>query len=341
MQKADNAVKDIYWRKPMDARKQAIVFACNIWKLIPGILIGAILGVLLWTGYHAIADGMQYSGYSEFYLDFAMMENGAAYDYYNGYTWNDLMTTDPIAAHTLENLGGRTDISGLERVTTAQILSDIRVLRVTFADSDESLCSDIQSATEQALVKFGDEAKEFEQISLIKSVKPERQMADDRTLQALLLGAIIGLLTTLAFMNYKYLLDDAVMVPSDISDLGIGLLTISTADHDEKLESKLNAYAGSSTDADGNTSDSERAAIVHLNASEYQNGDGKAADISGGTPVIITVPYRKATRSALTLMTDRLKAAGADVLGVEITGADSRFYRAYYSFMEHKKDHNS
>ena len=58
MQKTDNAVSDRYWRKPMDARKQALVFARNIWKLIPGIIIGALLGALLWKGYHLITtDG--------------------------------------------------------------------------------------------------------------------------------------------------------------------------------------------------------------------------------------------------------------------------------------------
>ncbi|MBQ9332826.1 MAG: hypothetical protein IJS12_00640 [Lachnospiraceae bacterium] len=326
-------MRDRYWRKPMDMRKQLLVLGRNIWKLIPGIAIGAVLGALLWIGAHRITDGAMYSGYSEFYLDFAMTESGAAYDYYNGYTWNDLMTTDKIASHTLENLNEGSDIAELERVTTAEILSDIRVLRVSFTDSDERKCADIQTATEQALVTFGNEAKEFTQISLIKSVSPEKVAADDRIKQAILLGAILGLLITLGIMDYRYLLDDRIYVPSDISDLGIPLLGISTSDHDEKLESRLNAIPDTTAATDDDT--------VYIDASEYQSMDGELPSISDSSCLIIRIPYGRVTRSALALMTDRAEGAGAHILGAEITDADSRFYRAYYSFADHKKDTDS
>lgn len=330
---SNEAVRDRYWRKTMDMRKQLLVLSRNIWKLIPGIVIGAALGALLWTGVHRITDGAMYSGYSEFYLDFAMTENGAAYDYYNGYTWNDLMTTDMIAAHTLENLHGGSDIAELERVTTAEILSDIRVLRVSFSDSDEQKCADIQTATEQALVSFGTEAKEFTQISLIKSVSPEKVVADDRIKQAILLGAILGLLITLGIMDYRYLLDDRIYVPSDISDMGIPLLRISMSDHDEKLENRLNAFLDTSAMVDDDT--------IYIDASEYQKSDGKLPSISDTTHLVIRIPYGRVTRSALALMADRAEGADAHILGAEITDADSRFYRAYYSFADHKKDTDS
>ncbi len=329
----NETTRDMYWRKPMDMRKQLLVLSRNIWKLIPGIVIGAVLGAAIWTGVHRITDGAMYSAYSEFYLDFAMTENGAAYDYYNGYTWNDLMTTDMIAAHTLENLHGGSDIAELERVTTAEILSDIRVLRVSFSDSDEQKCAHIQAATEQALVTFGTEAKEFTQISLIKSVSPEKVIADDRMAQAILLGAILGLLITFGIMDYRYLLDDRIYVPSDISGLNIPMMRISTSDHDEKLEGRLNSLLDTSASAGDDT--------VYIDASEYQNTDGELPRISDTTQLIIRIPYGRATRSALALMADRAAGSGARILGAEITDADSRFYRAYYSFSDHKKDNDS
>ena len=325
------ADRDRYWRRPVDTRKQTLVFARNIWKLIPGVLAGALLGALIWMGYHALADGTEYRAYSEFYLDFALTDNGEAYDYYNGYTWNDLMTTDRIAGHTLENLGGKTDVAGLERVTTAEILSDIRVLRVTFTDSDETLCGDIQTATEQALVTFGQEAREFEQISVIKTVAPERMVADNRILQAVMLGAVIGLLVTLGVMNFRYLLDDTVMMPSDLSDLGLDLLKITTADHDEKLEARLNAYLTDGDKGDGSPADaSADTDHVYLDASQYQKTD--AALPEAGESVIITIPYRRVSRSTVVLLAERLTAGGHHVEGVRITDADSGFYRAYYAF---------
>lgn len=333
----DEKERDRYWRGRVDSRKQMLVMLRNIWKLIPGIIAGGILGAVIWMGYHAIADGTEYRAYSEFYLDFAMMENGAAYDYYNGYTWNDLMTTDKIAAHTLDNLGGKTDVAGLERITLAEILSDIRVLKVTFTDSDESLCADVQAATEKALVTFGQEAREFEQISVIKTVAPERVVADNRILQAVLLGVIIGALVTLAVMNYKYLLDDRIMIPSDLSGLDIRLLGIDTKDHDDKLESRLNAYMSAGSNPGDGAANPDP---VYIDASAYQNTDTELPSVSAGTPVIISVPYRRVTRSALALLADRLTDGGCDIRGAKITDADSGFYRTYYAFDFEKKDND-
>ena len=312
-----------YWRAGIDSRKTALLFVRDIWKVLLAAVLGAVLGVLLYLGYHAVAVGPEYKAYSEFYLDFAMMENGAAYDYYNGYTWNDLMTTDIIADRTLAGLGGKADIAKLEQVTRADIFSDIRLLTVTITDTDEELCKEIQTATENALVSFGEDAKEFEKITLIKTVTPERMITDDRTMQAAILGAIIGLLLSIIVLQFIYALDDSVMVPSDIARTGLELQGIRTKGKDEALESRLNAFFGDASETEDGA--------VHIDAAAFQNTGEALPEVPAGSVAIIDVPYKKVTASALKLLSDRVKASGTEPAGCVITEADDKFLKAYYS----------
>ena len=324
-----NAVKNKdmngYWRAGIDSRKTALLFVRDLWKVILAALAGAILGVLLYLGYHAVAVGPEYKAYSEFYLDFAIMENGAAYDYYNGYTWNDLMTTDIIADRTLANLGGKADIAKLEQVTRADIFSDIRLLTVTITDTDETLCREIQTATENALVSFGEDAKEFEKITLIKTVTPERMITDDRTPQAAMLGAIIGLILSIIILQFIYTLDDSVRVASDLAGTGLELKGIRTKNKNEALESRLNAVF-----AEDSGSEEE---LFHIDAAAFQNTEEELPKVPAGSSAVVDVPYGKVTTSALKLLADRLKASGTEPVGCIITDADEKFLKAYYSFV--------
>ena len=321
-----NMIRTTYWSAHTDQRKLALFALRDLWKVIAGIVCGAAAGVLIYFVYHAIADGTVYTAYSQFYLDFAFDEAGEAYDYYNGYTWNDLMTTDPIADLTLQNLGSEFDVSRLEQDTRADILSDIRVLKVSFTESDERSCTDVQNATEKALMTFGENAKEFTQISVIKSVKPTLQVADNRILQAIILGAIAGFVISLIALWFMYILDDKITVPSDMDGLDIPVRGVKTAASDEKLEARLNAvFSGSESAQDED--------MTHIDASAYQDPDaGLEGILSASGSVVIDVPYRRVTRTMLKLMRDRLTASGVDVAGCMITDADASFLRKYYSF---------
>ncbi|MCR5595147.1 MAG: hypothetical protein K6G12_04820 [Lachnospiraceae bacterium] len=302
----DQCGKDAYWTYRPDTRKMAILFVRNLWKVIIGMAAGAVVCALGYFAYHAIFDGTIYSGYSRFYIDFTIDEDGnAAYDYYNGYTWNDLMTTDLIAGYTLDNVQDKSiDIVKLEEDTRADILSDIRVLKVTFTDSDEAVCADIQQATEKAVVSLGEDAKEFDKISLIKSVAPSRVYTDDRIKQAILLGLLAGLIISLIVMRFKYILDDTIMLPSDIRDMGIKLLGVNLKEEDPELAKKLNS-------------------LINTESTGAEDKDGKE-------PVTIEIPYKGMTRSALRYELDRYEENGVPVKGAYINGADNAFYKIYY-----------
>jgi len=278
---------------------------------------------------------VQYRAYSEFYLDFAADETGEVYQYYNGYTWNDLMTTDLIAAETLSALEGKADIAKLEADTLAEIKSDIRVLKVTITDSDATLCADIQAATEKSLVKLGQNAKEFNDISVIKTVTPERIYADNRLLQAIELGAIIGCVISIIFMWFAFILRDCVYTPTDIYGLDTEVLGVSFANGNDKIAAALNALLASN-ESEAVKKLQEKVnpdSVYRLNAAEFLDADKLNTlldTIKNNKAVIVEIPYRKVRKSVLILILDTLKKQDVEVVGCIITEADNRFYKVYY-----------
>lgn len=318
-----------YWMSGIDTRKLAIQFCKHIWIVLVGIVAGIVAGIIAYFAYHALADKVVYQAYSQYYLDFAADESGEVYQYYNGYTWNDLMTTDLIAANTLAELSG-TDITinTLENDTRAEVLSDIRVLKVTITDNSKEICEQIQKATEKSLVMLGATQKEFNDISVIKSVAPERIYADNRLLQAIELGGIIGLLLSLIFMGFMYILDDRIMVPSDLSNCLLPVLGVNLKNSDEKLAITLNRFCEINKGIVG--SDEGNCSLVNIQAliDDTENTLDKIAEAS----VILEIPYGKVHVSALNMCLNTLKIKGVDIKGCVISEGSNSFYRSYLIF---------
>ena len=95
------------WMKEgIDLKLMALLYCRHLWISIAGILVGAILSGGLYFLVHVVyAPARQYRAVSKLYLTFATGDDGDAYQYYNGYTWNDLIGTEPIMDEILEVLG--------------------------------------------------------------------------------------------------------------------------------------------------------------------------------------------------------------------------------------------
>ena len=315
-QNKDKEITDqVFLNTYTDPRRRAMEILRRLWIIVAGIAAGIALGLIVYYAWGALTSKTVYSSLSEFYLDFSP-ENSGAYDYYNGYTWNDLMTTDPIANHTLENLNASDiDIVYLENVTEATIMSDIRLLHVTITESSEERCAQIQKATEDALVTFGDEAKEFDKISVIKSTAPWRVYADDRTMQAMILGGILGLVIAAVAVGFMVVLDDRVCFTNELYFLGY------------KVSDSLSGVTG---DAAGQTQESDTNDPVRINASNISRDKTSSLDVHPGDEVAIDIPYRKVHLTLLVRLIEQIKAAGARVNELHITDVDPKAWKLYY-----------
>ena len=147
--------KEIYKEQGMDMRKIFVRFIRLVWIPILAVLFGALAGAGIYEVTYLCTNGVMYQGQSKIYIDFAPSAGEDTYhQYYNGYTWNDLMSTDPILDKTMENLSkAGVDVAREEVAasTEAKILSDVRLLTIYITNSDQVLCGQIQEATEQTL----------------------------------------------------------------------------------------------------------------------------------------------------------------------------------------------
>ena len=178
----------------MDIKKLVLCFAKRIWLAAAAGAAGAVIGGLVYLMVSVVPEAeREYQAISKVYLDFAPDETGEIYQAYNGYTWNDLMATDPILDVTMKYLPetySREDVMG---ATKAEILSDLRLLTITVTTHDADSCNAILQATGQSLTDRGREAKEFRRIEVIRTTEAALVVADSRLVQAVLIGWTTGL----------------------------------------------------------------------------------------------------------------------------------------------------
>ena len=209
----------------------------KIWILPLALVIGAVLGgVIYYVSNVVYGPARSYSSVSKLYIEFAYDETGTVVDYYNAYTWNDLMSTDDIINTTLSNLekegvpvvesylggtlsgsisGGVTKQEVIDS-TTAEIPSDGRLMVLTIENHDKDLTDAIAKATDLSLESFGLNHDEFISIETRSCESAALVTYTDRTKTALVTGAVLFLIAGILLLFLKFALDDAVYVPEDL-----------------------------------------------------------------------------------------------------------------------------
>lgn len=217
-----------YRNREMDLKRLVLFFQKKLWLVIMLVILGATAGGILYQMLHSMKMPVEYQAVSKLYISFGHDESGEVYQYYNGYTWNDLLDTDPIMDLVMMYLPGYEKEQVME-ATTAEILSDIRLLTITVRGEEEKFVREISRATENGLKEFGRESEELEQIKVIRSGVPQRVYWDDRTSAACITGALILGVISLLVIGFNYALDEAVYVQEDIEKRygvkALGILT--------------------------------------------------------------------------------------------------------------------
>ncbi len=221
-------MKEEYLNRGMDLKRLVLYFQKKIWLIVMLAILGATFGGILYQIVRSMRMPVEYQAVSKLYISFGHDENGEVYQYYNGYTWNDLLDTDPILDIVMESLPGYEKKQVME-ATTAEILSDIRLLTVTVKGDDEKFVREIRNALESGLKEYARESSELEQIKVIRSGAPERVFWDERTTSACITGAVLLGLLAFLVICFHYILDEAVYVQEDIEKMysfkALGILT--------------------------------------------------------------------------------------------------------------------
>ncbi len=173
------------------------LLVCFLQKL-PYLLLMGVAGAVLGSGLYLLiavmtSEGTRYQAETEYYIDFADGRLEAK-DYYNDFTWNDVMATDLILGNAMELLGTdyvRQDVKAMIR---ADILSDVRYLTITITGTDTAKVGAVSSAIAQSLEAFGGRMEEFDAIEQIEDNGVIQVKEPLFTWRAALLGALCGVL---------------------------------------------------------------------------------------------------------------------------------------------------
>lgn len=206
-----------YMQEGVDVKRILLLLKEKLWMVVVAAVIGALAGGGVYLFIHLVfASERDFQSVSKLYLNFNCDPEDFNQLAYNGYTWNDLMATDPILNYTMEALPDGMDRNMVIDATKAEILSDIRLLTITITANEPDLAAQIMEATQKALVHLGEADALFDSIEVYRTEGPQQIVWDNRTVNAAATGAVIGLFVVLLVMAFYYVLDDSVYVARDV-----------------------------------------------------------------------------------------------------------------------------
>ena len=312
-----------YADEGMDMKKLMLRFIGKIWLVLLAAVVGAVIGGAVYTVSHIVPESeREYRAMAKIYLDFAVDETGEVYQAYNGYTWNDLMKTNPILDKTMAHLPGDYTQDEVMAATEAEILSDIRLLTIYITAHEQTRCDAILSATGQALTELGDTAKEFKQIEVIQTTEAALVAADVRTVQAVLVGIVTAVVLILLGMMLYYVLDDRIEVASDwkiVTDVSF----IGYAEAGERLDKEYQDNLAYLQEQTGDIS------VLTVMQDDTITPE-KWQELCASDGVVVVADYGKVHAAFLTYIIEQLQVRGCRLIGVAISGADEKFLRRYY-----------
>ena len=317
-------MRDIkYADSGMDLKKLALCFIRKIWLVLLAAAVGAVIGGILYEAAHIVPESeREYRAVSKIYLDFAPDETGEVYQAYNGYTWNDLIATDPVLDVTMGFLPEGYTKEEVTAATKAEILSDLRLLTITVTTHDRERCDAILSAVGKSLTQRGSTAKEFDKIEVIQTTESRLVTSDSRTVQAVLAGLVIAAALMLLGMGFYYILDDRIMVASDIKQTA-DVPFIGYAGSDGGF------HAAYEDDLEFLREKTGEIAVLNVVQGEMITQERWSA-LCASDGVVVTVEYGKVHAAFLGFVLEQLKVRGCRLAGVAVSGADDRFLRRYY-----------
>jgi len=204
-----------FMNEGLDFKRLSLYFKKKIWIVLLMFVIGAFLGAIGYQVIRSVTMPVEYKAVSKLYIKFNADETGEVYQYYNGYTWNELLDTDPVMECIMAYLPNYSS-SQVSESTVAEIISDIRLLTVTVTGDNEKQVREIQSAVENGLTIYAINSDELQSIKTIRTIAPERVYWKNKTPATALLFAIIFGLVTFFIFFFSFVIDDAIYVQSDL-----------------------------------------------------------------------------------------------------------------------------
>lgn len=304
-------------------------------KKIPVVIISALAGALLCGAlygiWHSRALGRrEYEARSQYYITFEEIEDKTFFDYYyNGYTWNDLLSSDLILGYAMGLLPEGYERSYVDDCVEAEILSDVRVLTTTVKAKEAEEVRLLQRAIEQAVIHYAEDGEKLDHIEVIRSEEAVPEEIADHMLRAAVTGAAAFALAAVLVLLLLFAVQDAVYLPQELEER-FGVPCAGIECKDQRLREEL-ARNEERLCGDGTYPVWPMQELLGAGRKVYD-------DIREKGGVILKVPQGRANSKRLSRVFHNLKLQDCPVIYAKITEADERLVRLYYG---HRKGVNA
>lgn len=332
-----------YAKEKVDYRLFFLRMLKKWWMLPVFVLAGSVVIGGLYTFFKlVVGPGRLYRDTTLYYCDFAMDEE-KEYEWFNHYTWEALATADPLVDVIYDELGGSLSKEEIRSYVSATIESDVRVL-YTYTDTyDKELSVNVDEAVQKAVIKFGENQKEFNSISPIKSddVNTLTDISRIKVLNAFILGGLIGLLASILVWSLFFANDSSVYVPKTMEErYGIPSLTaLSMKEFEASAKAILAGKRKVSLIALKEEAGCLKPVTEKLAAMGYEvvldSADeffeGKAYD-NGDTAVVVAQKAAAHNGRRVERILEQAKRTGIKVTATVLTGEDTAFINHFYKY---------
>ena len=205
-----------YSREPVDYRLLWLRFFRKIWILPVAVAVGVILAAAChFYTRTAARGGRTYQAESIFYVEFTENARGEE-DYYNYFTWGEVIHTDFFMDYVYEKMGGELSKDEIVSYITATVESDVRYLYVRCDTHSPELSVRLASVMEEVVPEFADVRKEIQKIEVAKTGDSARDSSKLRIGNACFLGAGLGLGISMLWILAVLIMDTAVYLPAAV-----------------------------------------------------------------------------------------------------------------------------
>jgi len=307
----------------MDLKRLFLLTVRKIWIVLLAAAAGALVGCACYLVVHVVfAPQREYEAVSKLYIDFEERSTGEAYQYYNGYTWDDLMKTDPILKYTMTLLPQDYEEELVRDSITAEILTDIRLLTITVRTHDPEQTEEILAATEQSLIHFASVMRELEQITVFRTTQPALVVFELQTLRVAALCAALCAIAAFLLLLLFYALDDAIYLPLDaVQRYGIPVLGV-RGWHEEELQLALEYRYQ-------NKAYEDKIRIVAYDECISPSAEFYE-DLRKSELIVLEIPCGRKIGKALQHVLEQLRLQDCPVDGLILYDADCKLLNQYY-----------
>ena len=331
-----------FWREGMDGKRFALCLFGRIW-ILPAAAAGCALfaALIYWIVAVGLAGAPEYQVFSQYRIYFDSEKYGQIEDYYNAYTWGEIMKTDQVVDFVMEALPEGITKEQVKESVSVGAMNDVKIMPLYVTCQDPELAETIAQAYVYGLEQF---ALSIEGLTGMDCwlIEPAEEVPRGTKLpNAAFLGAFVGAMGAFLIYILWYCLDDSIYLEEDLTQrYGCRVLGIITQKKNPAFLRELQVnltrlpkgeapvWLVQGADGEGGKW-MDDVGLAFSGTASWPFADGEEENMRKGG-VLLLLPWGKGGGRMARHVIGQLEKQDIPVLGAVIYGAGDRFLRAYY-----------